>query len=325
MLLAHVESFLEVVRTGSLTRAAEALFVTQPTLTERLKSLESEVGKPLFFRTRRYGLQLTAAGEAFLPHAERIVQSAQEGLTAIAQAGTDASAGLILAVAPIVGTAVLGPALKRYRAANRQSSIDVRTGQPADVVKMVLDRSVDLGLGRLVRHPQIEVSPLYTEEIVPVVSPSHALAQVASARLRDIAGEQLIIVAKTVTYEHITRAIAKGGGTSPKAPVQVDSVEMARMLVERGVGVAFLPLGSAYDDLRRARLRRIRIADMAPIHARIVSLRRFDSPPEPKSIEDFVMFLREAGAALEGTSDADDSPEEISPPRSSAPHRAPHR
>jgi DNA-binding transcriptional LysR family regulator len=320
VLLAHIESFLEVVRSGSLTRAAEALFVTQPTLTERLQSLERALGKPLFFRTRRYGMQLTAAGEAFLPHAERIAQAAKDAAAAVAQAGEDVAAGLVIGVAPIVGTAVLGPALKRYRAANRQSAVDVRIGRPDDVVKMVLERTVNVGLGRLERHPEIEISPLYMEEIVPVVSPAHPLAEGTSMRLRDLAGEHVIVVAKTVTYEHIARLIAKNTSIRPRPPVQVDTVEVARSLVERGVGVAFLPLGSAFDDLRRQRLRRIRIADMPPIHVRVVSLRRFDSPPEPKSLEDFITFLREAGAALERSNIVDEPALDAEPgPRASTP------
>ena len=306
MLLVHVESFLEVVRTGSLTRAAEALFVTQPTLTDRLKSLEQELGKPLFFRTRRYGLQLTAAGEAFLPHARQIADAAKDGAAAVARAGEDAPAGLVLAVAPIVGTAVLGPALKRYHSANRRSTIDVRTGRPGDVVKMVLERSVDVGLGRLERHPTIEISPLYTEEIVMVVSPAHPLAERTSAELRDLHDENVIVVAETVKGDHIAQLVAKSSGDAARPPMQVDTVDVARSLVERGMGVAFLPLGSAFDDLRRARLRRIRVDDMAPIHVRVASLRLFDSPPEPKSLEDFISFLREAGAALERSNIVDE-------------------
>src|SRR5207244_1273892 len=70
MLLAQVEGFLEVARRGNVSRAAEAMFVTQPTLTARLHALERELGEPLFARTRR-GMRLTDAGRAFLPYAER--------------------------------------------------------------------------------------------------------------------------------------------------------------------------------------------------------------------------------------------------------------
>ena len=62
MLLAQIEGFLEVARRGNVSRAAEAMFVTQPTLTARLHALERELGEPLFARTRR-GMRLTDAGQ----------------------------------------------------------------------------------------------------------------------------------------------------------------------------------------------------------------------------------------------------------------------
>src|SRR5207253_2951941 len=65
MLLAQMEGFLEVARRGNVSRAADAMFVTQPTLTARLHALERELGEPLFARTRR-GMKLTDAGRAFL-------------------------------------------------------------------------------------------------------------------------------------------------------------------------------------------------------------------------------------------------------------------
>src|SRR5918992_392117 len=68
-MLPQIEAFLEVARRQNLSRAAEALFVSQPTLTARLQSLETSLGEQLFVRTRR-GMRLTEAGEAFLPYAE---------------------------------------------------------------------------------------------------------------------------------------------------------------------------------------------------------------------------------------------------------------
>src|SRR2546430_6467083 len=82
MLLAQMEGFLEVARRGNVSRAAEAMFVTQPTLTARLHALERELGEPLFARTRR-GMRLTDAGRAFLPYAERAMRAVREGRQAL--------------------------------------------------------------------------------------------------------------------------------------------------------------------------------------------------------------------------------------------------
>src|ERR671924_1038409 len=70
MLFAHLEAFVEVARQGNVSRAAQALFLTQPAITARLKSLESDLGVELFVRTHR-GMKLTDAGRSFLPYAER--------------------------------------------------------------------------------------------------------------------------------------------------------------------------------------------------------------------------------------------------------------
>src|SRR5438034_9330161 len=75
--LVQVEGFLEVARRGSVSRAAEALFITQPTLTARLQGLERELGTPLFLRTP-HGMRLTDAGRAWIPFAERALRALVE-------------------------------------------------------------------------------------------------------------------------------------------------------------------------------------------------------------------------------------------------------
>ena len=71
MLFGQVQAFLEVARTGNVSRAAEGLYVTQPALTARIQALEKELGEALFVRTGR-GVRLTDAGRVFLPCAEPI-------------------------------------------------------------------------------------------------------------------------------------------------------------------------------------------------------------------------------------------------------------
>src|SRR6266566_5807601 len=89
--LLQVEGFLEVARRGSVSRAAEALFITQPTLTARLHGLERELGVKLFLRTPR-GMRLTDAGRAWVPFAERAMRALVEGRDALEQVKA-ASAG----------------------------------------------------------------------------------------------------------------------------------------------------------------------------------------------------------------------------------------
>ncbi|MDP8925327.1 MAG: LysR family transcriptional regulator, partial [Actinomycetota bacterium] len=78
MLLRQMECFLAVARLGNVSRAAEEMYLTQPTLTARIKALEEELGDQLFVRTSR-GMRLTEAGREFLPYAERCMASLEEG------------------------------------------------------------------------------------------------------------------------------------------------------------------------------------------------------------------------------------------------------
>src|SRR3954468_7429848 len=84
MQLAQIEGFLEVARSGNVSRAAATLRITQPALTARLQSLEQELGQPLFVRTRR-GVQLTDAGRALLPYAQQAVAALAGGVAQVAE------------------------------------------------------------------------------------------------------------------------------------------------------------------------------------------------------------------------------------------------
>src|SRR3954464_15370902 len=113
MQLAQIQGFLEVAQRGNVSRAADALRIPQPALTARLQALELELGQPLFLRTRR-GVQLTAAGHAFLPYAEQAVTALASGMIEVSQIAQGGGGELALAVAPQVSTYVLPQVLTRF-------------------------------------------------------------------------------------------------------------------------------------------------------------------------------------------------------------------
>ena len=76
--MGRLEAFVQVARTGSISKAAESLFVTQPAVTARLQTLERDLGTPLLVRSR-HGSRLTEAGRAFLPHAEHALSAVNRG------------------------------------------------------------------------------------------------------------------------------------------------------------------------------------------------------------------------------------------------------
>jgi DNA-binding transcriptional LysR family regulator len=144
----------------------------------------------------------------------------------------------------------------------------------------------------------VENSPVYSELLVPVVASSHPLASATRLQARDLAGEPIITLAETQTYEFVRRAITRGDSAPPPLPLTVGDVEVARGLVAVRGGVAFLPLGSVFRNIAAGEIVRLDIADLPPPEVRITSLRLFEAQPESTIIENFIICLREAGAVV---------------------------
>ncbi|MGH3086070.1 MAG: LysR family transcriptional regulator, partial [Rubrobacteraceae bacterium] len=172
MLFRQMECFLAVARLGNLSRAAEEMFLTQPTLTARLKGLEEEVGDQLFARTSR-GMRLTEAGKEFVPYAEKAIESFREGKRSLEELRGASGGRLVIGASPGVGTYALPGLLERFVGAYPQVSVSVRTGHSEEILSMTLNEDVHLGLTRAMSHPEVESLPLYQDEMVLVVDPGH--------------------------------------------------------------------------------------------------------------------------------------------------------
>jgi DNA-binding transcriptional LysR family regulator len=293
MLLAQVEGFLEVARRGNLSRAAEAIFITQPTLTARLHALERELGEPLFARTRR-GMRLTDAGRAFVPYAERAIRALREGREALVEARTASAGRLVLGAAPAVSTYVLPALLERFAKAHPRVHVAVRTGHSEDVLQMLLRDEIQIAVVRAMRHPDIESVPLYEEEVVFVVPPQHPFAGRASVQVGEVRGERLILFDRTSSYYEVTQAFFLSVGVTPREVMELDNIEAAKKMVERQLGVALLPRTAVARELAEGTLRLVRLADAAPLRRQIVAVRRRDMGPPSGPVAAFLDLLRAA-------------------------------
>ena len=299
MLLAQIESFLEVARRGNVSRAAEATFVSQPTLTARLHSLEAELGEKLFVRGRQ-GMRLTDAGFAFLPFAERAALAVKEGRGAIAELKSASAGQLLLAAAPAVSTYLLPPLLEKFARAHPRVEVAVRTGHSEDVLQAVLRSEVQLGLGREIRHHEIELRPFYEEELVLVVASSHPFVRRQSVSMAELATEQLILFDRTSSYYELTQAAFLNAGVAPRSMFELDNIEAAKKMVERGLGIALLPRTAIGAEVLHGSLRSVPIADGIPLRRRIVAMRRRDAGIPSGVVAAFLALLDEAESLVGG-------------------------
>ena len=275
MLLSQIEGFLETARHRNLSRAADALHVTQPALTARIQTLESELGTALFVRGR-HGMDLTDAGRAFLPYAERAMGALDAGANLITELRRGGTGELVLGAAPAVSTYVLPLLLVRYAKDFPNVRLVVRTGHSEEILDLAVRREIDLGLVRELRHPDIEALPLYEDELVLVAAGSHHLGERSTVGVHELESARLILFDRTSSYYELTNAFFREAGVAPSGIMELDNIDAAKQMVGQGLGVALLPHTSVASELGDGRLRAIVVEGAQTMRRRIVAIRRRD-------------------------------------------------
>ncbi len=293
MLLGHIESFIEVAHRGNVSRAAEALYLTQPAISARLKSLESDLGVELFVRSPR-GMKLTDAGRAFLPYAERSLALVVEGRTRLTALRTGTAGSLVIAAAPAVSTYVLPAILRAFRLTHPKVQLGVRTGHTEEVLQLVLGGEAHVGIGRPIRHPDVELIPVMEDEMLLVVSARHPFASRGKVRIDELVAERLILFDRTSSYHELTSSLFRQAGVVPASIMELDNVEAAKKMVQQGLGVALLPRMALTVELRAHSLRPVRLVGAATVRRPIVAIRRKDAGEAMGPIAGFLETLRDA-------------------------------
>jgi DNA-binding transcriptional LysR family regulator len=278
ILLAQITAFVEVARRRSVSRAAEALFVTQPALTARIQGLERELGCLLFVRTPR-GMKLSDAGETFLPYAVRALDTLADGRMQVNALERGGAGRLAIGAAPAVGTYVLPQLLKSFALSHPRVAVSVRTGHSEEVLELVLREQVDVGLVRALQHRDIVSTPLYEDRLVLVADPSHPFASAGRIRVEEIGAEQLILFDRTSSYHELTSALFRTAGVSPAGVMELDNIDAAKKMVEQGFGVALLPHTSVREEIGTGTLAEVAIQGAQPVRRQIVAIRRRDAGP----------------------------------------------
>jgi DNA-binding transcriptional LysR family regulator len=290
VLLAQIEGFVEIARQGNMRRAASALALSQPALTARLQGLEGELGATLFRRTHS-GMILTPAGRAFLPHADRALETIRSGSALVRELGHGVVGELALGVAPAVSAYVLPEILVRFAERHPGVRLLVRTGHSEEIVDLLARGEVDLGIVRQLRDVRVRSRPLYEDELVLVARPDHPFASAGRVDVAEISHAQLILFDRTSSYYELTNALFRSAGVVPRGVTEVDNIEAAKRMVERGLGVALLPGTAVADALSAGSLREIGLAGAATIRRRIVAVERLGSRPAPPFMKTLWMLL----------------------------------
>jgi DNA-binding transcriptional LysR family regulator len=218
-----------------------------------------------------------------MPYAERAVLALREGRRAIDELESGSAGQLQVAAAPAVSTYILPAVLESFVAAHPRVEVAVRTGHSEDVLRMVLSDQAQIGVGRALRHPEVQLRPFYEEELVLVVAPDHPFSRQGSVTMSEVGSEQLIMFDRTSSYYEITHAAFLAAGVTLRGLMELDNIEAAKKMVERGLGVALLPRTAISRELAAGALSRVELSDGAPMRRSIVAMLRRDAG-EPTGI-----------------------------------------
>lgn len=246
MELQQLRYVLAVAGTGNFTRAAEQCFVVQSALSHQVKALERELGLALFARTSRR-VQLTSAGEAFLPAARACLEAAERAAADAAAAVGQVRGRLSIGVIPTVTALDVPDALRRFRDAYPQVPVTLRVGSSRDFVQEIRDGVLDLALlGLPVSEPPRGVAhrELRRSRHLAVLPSGHRLARRKRLRLLDLAEEAFAdFPAESPGRAQSDLAFA-AVGLQREVAFEMTAVDHVLGLVEAGLAVALLSPGT---------------------------------------------------------------------------------
>ena len=289
--LGQLEAFVQVANQHSFSRAAEALFLTQPSVTARIQALERDLGERLFERSGR-GVRLTEVGACFLPHAERVLQALNGGRDAIDSLRNLQSGSLILASATTVSTYILPGLLKTFRSRFPHVEVSVRTGRSEQVLAMLLQDEAQVGLVRAVYHQDIETRGLIEDELILVANSDHELAGSGSVSVEQVGNHPFIFFDRNSSYYSLAQGLFRQHGVVPRTQMELDSMEATKKMVEEGLGIALLPRIAVQRELLVGNLCEVEITGMPNPTRQIALIHRRSRPPGPVA-QAFVEIVQE--------------------------------
>lgn len=293
--LADLRLIVRIAEANSLTRGAEASFLSLPAASTRIKNLEESVGAKLLYRTSQ-GVTLTPPGQAFVRHA-RIVLAQLENLAGDMQEYARGIKGhLRIAGSTTALSEFLPPVLRAFLRAHPDVNIHLRERLSVDTVRAVTEGQTDIGIvSGPVRTEALQAIPYRSDHLVLVVAAEHPLA-----------AEQSVPFVRTLEHEHVglheasaihafLRQVSAAVHRTLRLRIEVSNFETACRMVEANIGVGIVPLSSARRHAERLAIRIVPLEDEWSLRQQFVVVRQLDALPSFG--RDLVDLLVEDGRA----------------------------
>ncbi len=264
----QLETFCRVARELNFSRAAEGLALTQPTVSRHIDALEREAGLQLFTHVGRKTI-LTEAGERLLAYAERILRTAEEARSALAELRNLESGRLHLGASTTPGRYLLPRLLEVY--ARRYPGIDLKLSiaNSAAIAEALVEGGLDVGvLSGPVDCPQLYAEVCAVDELVPVARSGHPLAapadrgeRCAPLSLAELAAETLLLREPGSGTRRRVEEFLADRGIVFRRTIELGDLETIKQAVAAGLGVSFLSRMAVAGEIGAGSLAQLSVAD----------------------------------------------------------------
>ena len=256
----QLETFIEVARLSSFSRAAEKRFRTQPAISSQIRSLEEEVGAKLLDRSGGK-VSVTASGKLFLKFAEELLESRKAMLTAIAETERVPRGEIVVGANEGTCLHILPEVFAEFKKQYPDVNISINRADYAKILESVIDNSVDFGVVSLpVSDPRLTVVLIHRDELVIIVPPKHPLAKAKSATIAKAASFPLIVPKAGHTRDALENLFYERK-LKPRYTMELDSSELLKRFVAADAGIGFIARSNVLEDVLAHALVAIPISD----------------------------------------------------------------
>jgi DNA-binding transcriptional LysR family regulator len=262
----HLKTFHKVALTGSFTKAAKQIFLTQPAVSQQIQALESSLGSTLFDRSGKK-IRLTGEGEILLSYIHRLFHIYEEIELLLGQLRGLEKGNITLGATAVIGTYFLPVVIGRYNKKYPGIEIDLHMGNSNKVHNMLLEGRVDLGFaGSLKAHANLTGVCIHREKLLLVSAPYNPMTAKKSVTVDELDKVPFIWREKGTQ----TRALVKEwfektvGRNYPRKSIELQNLEAAKRTVVEGYGITVLPEIAVRREMHVGLLKRINLKGFDP-------------------------------------------------------------
>ena len=290
----HLETFCRVADLKSFSKAADDLFLTQPTVSGHILSLEQSLSLRLFDRASRE-VRLTKSGEVFREYASKLLSLRKNMLNALSEFSRGIRGELSLGSSTIPGEYLLPKLIGDFKKNHSSFVISLKIGDTKEVIQYVLQDQVELGvIGAKLNHPSLHYEKYEEDQIIVVAPSGHPLTRKKKVDLDELLKEPWIIREEgSGTRIAVERALRRKGRTLKQFNVVIEmgSTSSVKEGVKARLGLAFISGRATEGEIRQGSFSRIDVEGLEPISRQIYIVSHRRRTLSPMATE-FLRFLR---------------------------------